>query len=152
MPIRLLRYIVISILATILPSQAMATLLQNDTNSSSSRLTLQTTSQVNLNEAFSECGKNETTQCSPTSSASQDKSSTFENIGVSRWNSSRTESDSTQPVHPNTNKLNTSSNLATQHSSQVSTTKTSEEFNSSHRIAGWKDTNAQYVALNSQYS
>ncbi len=57
MPIRFLRYFVISILATILPSQAMATLLQNDTNGSSSRLTLQTTSQVDLKEAFGECGK-----------------------------------------------------------------------------------------------
>lgn len=150
MPIRFLRYIVISLLATILPSQAMANLLQNDANSSSSRLTLQTTSQVNLNEAFGECGKNETTQCSPTSPGAQNKSSTFENLGVSRWSSSRTESDNTQPVHPNSSKITPPTNQPVYNATQVATKKTSVDFNSSHRISGWKETNAHYVALNSQ--
>ncbi|MGF1742319.1 hypothetical protein L4C34_14795 [Vibrio profundum] len=149
MPIRLLRYIVISILATILPSQAMASLLQTET--SSSRQTIQTSTSVNTNEAFGQCGQKESTQCSPddTKTRVQDNSSALEGVGIGRWSSSaRTQTDHTPPINPDI----VTPAVPAQHKNHLSSANINQEFNSAHRLSGWKETNAHYVALNSQYS
>lgn len=157
MAFRLIKYIFFTLLAMVLPSQASAYLSQTEsdvlTRLSSTKPSQVLPGSIDFQALFDQSGETQTPSSTP-SSHSEFDSAAVGIINANRWSwSSRHLEDGDVPSFDGSDINSVIAPAHRLYRADIDTPhyETDSQFSQSHRIAGWKETNALYVALNSQY-
>ncbi len=155
---RLIKLFWFSLLAMVLPSQAAAYFTQNDSDArrllDNPHLTQTPSSDAAYQQLFEESRREQSSESQPVSNAG-DSASVVAIINAARWSLSQRTLDDREISDADSTSFNVNSLPPYKlycHPVLVNQYWASRSFTCNYRISGWKDTNALYVALNSQFA
>ncbi len=155
---RLIKLFWFSLLAMVLPSQAAAYFAQAESDArrllDNPHSTQTPSSDAAYQQLFEQSRSEQSPQSQPVSST-DDSASVVAIINAARWSLSQRTLDDREVSDADSTPLSLSSLPPYKlycHPVLVNQYWASTSFTPNHRISGWKDTNALYVALNSQFA
>lgn len=155
---RLIKLLCFSLLAMVLPSQAAAFFAQAESDArrllDNPQSTQTPSSDAAYQQLFEQARSEQSPQSQPVSNT-DDSANVVAIVNATRWSLSQRTLDDREVSDTDSTPLNLNSlppYKLYSHPVLVNQYWTSTSFTSNHRISGWKDTNALYVALNSQFA